>query len=676
LDDHAAGLPGEAASLFILSFRHRDELLDAASRGGWRAIAARRAAGIERRFIDSGAGLAVVDGRGALDEAIGAIRVLADPAEANAAALLVLLSRNDVARLGEVYAAGATHYLASPFGEAELLQALRFGGRFVRRMGGGAISRPALSQAEAMRWSFGPGGLTLSASLSQRYEVGEERPSLRRAYRLLGLDDRRAARAARLRLKAGYGSTAFSHVIPGGVRVAHHLMMGEGEVSGLLEPLEKDGLLPLHRDPLTGLPDGTAARRWLSSQLADHAALGVLLVGLSRLPIINNLYGRGGGDALLQAAARRMEAAAREATGHAWVARLAGTEFMVGLPGVDSAQLGDAAERVATAIERRVAAAPDAVLLGADIGGAISSDEDAGALLRRASTALAEAREANGSAIRLLDGGAAEAAERAQRLAGDLRKAMAAGQIEILFQPQVRIADTVIEGVEALARWRHPVFGELGAEALFGAAARAQLVAPLSELVQNRALQAAAAWPEELGRLRLSINVTAADLGQAGFAERMLARIDASGFARDRVTAEVTEEGLIDDLGAAAAALARLRQGGCRVAVDDFGTGYSSLAYLKALPLDYLKLDRRLSQDIAGSARDRLVVRSVIDMARALGLGVIAEGVETEEQLALLAAEGCTLYQGFLCSEPVGVEELVGLLNPPLAPRGEGDRAR
>jgi EAL domain-containing protein (putative c-di-GMP-specific phosphodiesterase class I) len=219
------------------------------------------------------------------------------------------------------------------------------------------------------------------------------------------------------------------------------------------------------------------------------------------------------------------------------------------------------------------------------------------------------------------------------------------------------------------------VFGELGAEALFGAAARAQLVAPLSELVQSRALQAAAAWPEELGRLRLSINVTAADLGQAGFAERMLARIDASGFARDRVTAEVTEEGLIDDLGAAAAALARLRQGGCRVAVDDFGTGYSSLAYLKALPLDYLKLDRRLSQDIAGSARDRVVVRSVIDMARALGLGVIAEGVETEEQLALLAAEGCTLYQGFLCSEPVGVEELVGLLNPPLAPRGEGDRA-
>jgi diguanylate cyclase (GGDEF)-like protein len=513
-----------------------------------------------------------------------------------------------------------------------------------------------------MRWSFGSGGLTLSASLSQRYGVAEERLSVRRAYRLLGAADRRAARAARLRLKAGYGSTAFSHLLPGGERVAHHLSMGESEVSGLLEPLERDELLPLHRDPLTGLPDGTAARRWLTGQLTGNAPLGVLLVGLSRLPMINSLYGRGGGDALLQTAARRIEGAARETNAKAWVARLAGTEFMVGLPNADPRQLGEAAERIVGAVERRIALAPDAVLFGADIGGAIASNEDAGALLRRSSAALAEAREASGSAIRLLDGGAAEAAERAQRLAADLREAMAANQIEIVFQPQIRIADGAIEGVEALARWRHPVFGELGAEVLFGAAERAELTAPLSELVQRCALERAAAWPASLADLRLSINVTAADLARPDFAEQMLARIDASGFARNRLTAEVTEEGLIEDLGAAAAALARLRQGGCRVAVDDFGTGYSSLAYLKALPLDYLKLDRRLSQDIVGSPRDRVVVRGVIDMARALGLGVIAEGVETEEQLALLAAEGCTLYQGFLCSGPVGVGELVGIV--------------
>jgi EAL domain-containing protein (putative c-di-GMP-specific phosphodiesterase class I) len=138
-----------------------------------------------------------------------------------------------------------------------------------------------------------------------------------------------------------------------------------------------------------------------------------------------------------------------------------------------------------------------------------------------------------------------------------------------------------------------------------------------------------------------------------------------SGFDPKRLTVEVTEDGLIEDLGAAARLLAELREGGLRVAIDDFGTGYSSLAYLKALPLDYLKIDKRLSDDISGSARDRIVVRGVIDMARSLGLEVIAEGVESEEQLGLLAREGCTLYQGFLCAPPVTADELAALVAAP-----------
>jgi EAL domain-containing protein (putative c-di-GMP-specific phosphodiesterase class I)/GGDEF domain-containing protein/DNA-binding response OmpR family regulator len=660
LPDSAAA-SADAASLFILSFRHRDELLAAAGRAGWQAIAARRAAGVERRFIDSAASVAIVDGRGALDEALGAIRMLADPVEANAASLLVLLSRADVTRLSDVFAAGATHYLASPFNDAELLQALRFAARHAERLGAGAVSRPALGRAEAMSWSWGENGLELSTALRERFGLGEGSIRPRRAYRLLAPQDRAAARQARRRLRVGYGSTAFSHCLPDGRRVAHHLMTGSEGASGHLELVDAaaDGALPLHRDPLTGLPDGTAARRWLAGQIAEGRRPGLLLAGLNRLQMINDLYGRGGGDALLQAAARRIEAAAIQAAPQAWVARLAGTEFLVGVPdaGIEALQ----GEAIVAAVERRVAAAPD-LLLGVDVGGTIGHGEDARALLRRASVALAEARDAPGSAIRLLGAGEGDAVSRAQRLAGELRGAMAEGQIEILFQPQVRIPEGAIEGVEALARWRHPELGELGAETLFAAAERAGLAAALSALVQDRALETARTWPAALARLRLSINITAADLAQHAFAARMLARIDAASFPRERVTAEVTEEGLIEDLGAAADTLAELRRGGCRVAIDDFGTGYSSLAYLKALPLDYLKLDRRLSQDIAGSARDRVVVRSVIDMARSLGLGVIAEGVETEEQLALLAAEGCTMYQGFLCSGPVGVEELVRLI--------------
>ena len=201
-----------------------------------------------------------------------------------------------------------------------------------------------------------------------------------------------------------------------------------------------------------------------------------------------------------------------------------------------------------------------------------------------------------------------------------------------------------------------------GAETLFAAAERAGLEATLSDHVQRRALSAAANWPSSLAKLRLSINVTAADVARAGFADSLLDRVDASGFARNRLTVEVTESGIMADLNEASRLLMELRAAGCRVAIDDFGTGYSSLAYLKALPLDYLKIDKRLSQDIAGSARDRVVVRGVIDMARSLGLAVIAEGVETQVQLDLLAKEGCQYFQGFLCAPPIDVPALAQLV--------------
>ena len=247
-------------------------------------------------------------------------------------------------------------------------------------------------------------------------------------------------------------------------------------------------------------------------------------------------------------------------------------------------------------------------------------------------------------------------------MAADLRRALDQEEIGILFQPQVAVSTGAITGVEALARWNHPELGEIGAETLFAAAERAGIELALSDHVQRVALEAAARWPETLGALRLSINVTAADVARPGFADSLLDRIDASGFPRQRLTVEITESGLIAELGEAARLLAELRTAGCRVAIDDFGTGYSSLAYLKALPLDYLKIDKKLAQDIAGNVRDRVVVRGVIEMARSLGLAVVAEGVETEEQLDLLAKDGCQYYQGYLCAPPLETAALVELV--------------
>lgn len=653
--------------LFILSFRHRDELAAAVSRAGWRAIAARRAAGIERRFIGSGAAIAVVDARGAFDAGVEALRALADPAQANAAALFILLSRGDVERLDECHAAGATHYLASPFGEAELGQALRFAERHAERLAAGwrSLGATGASGGEELSWSLSGGRMTLSDALAG--EIGSI-AAPRMLYALLDPPGRSAAREALRRLRAGADATAFTHLMPGGnASVAHHLHRLPDGVAGTIEPLAPDvATRRRYRDALTGLADSGEARRWIVEAIRRGAGTGLLLISINRFELVNSAYGRAAGDALLKAAARRIERVALDAGGRrTLVARMAGAEFLIGVaPGMSAERVDLLAADIVEAVARPFISGADTFALGCRVGIAIADEDGAevDGLLRRASAALAEAKEQDGAPIRRLSGNEAVAAAWDDALAADLRRALAKNEIEILFQPQVAVATGEIVGVEALARWIHPTYGALGAGTLFAAAERSDHIVELSEHIQRRAIAEAAAWDGALARLRLSVNIVAADIGRPGFAEHFLAIADAAGFPRVRLTVELTESGLIDDLSSAADLLAALRAGGCRVAIDDFGTGYSSLAYLKALPLDYLKIDKRLSEDITGSSRDRVVVRGVIEMARSLGLGVVAEGVETEEQLALLAEEGCTYYQGFLCAEPLSSKALAELV--------------
>jgi len=403
--------------------------------------------------------------------------------------------------------------------------------------------------------------------------------------------------------------------------------------------------------------DPTVARSWLDRCLAEGARPSAILIALSRFDLVNSGYGREAGDALIRAAGRRIAAEARDALGlSAMVARLKGPEFMVAIG--EDADAEAVAGALSTALARPFAIEGMLVSVGARVGVATArAGENADTLLRRAGDALDDARVSDSVTIRVAD-----APVIANALSVDLRRAIEGGEIAVLFQPQVAIATGRITGVEALARWEHPTFGAVGADQLFAAADRADLGLALSDHIQRLALETAAAWSEPLAGQRLSINLTAADIARPGFADIFLDRVDAARFARSRLTVEITESGLIDDLAAAAQLLATLRQAGCRVAIDDFGTGYSSLAYLKALPLDYLKIDKKLAQDITGSPRDRVVVRGVIEMARSLGLAVIAEGVETDEQLDLLAKEGCQYYQGFLCAEPLTEAALADLV--------------
>jgi diguanylate cyclase (GGDEF)-like protein len=390
----------------------------------------------------------------------------------------------------------------------------------------------------------------------------------------------------------------------------------------------------------------------------------VLLIGLTRYDAINEAFGRSVGDTVLQAAARRIERHCSAEGARALIARMAGAEFALLLaPPADLTRAKALARLLVEALGRPFQSGEHMVTLAARAGLAPARPgDDAATLLRRASAALAEAKALDGPPVRVLDAADESGSVRDDQLSIDLRRALDRGEIEIRFQPQVSVTGGRIVGVEALARWRHPDHGELGAETLFAIAERSDYLAVLSDHIHRRAIAEAAAWPAALAGLRVAVNITAADIVQPGFAGAFLARVADARFDPGRLTVEVTESGLIEDLQGAAALLAELRAGGLRTAIDDFGTGYSSLAYLKALPLDYLKIDRKLAQDITGSSRDQVVVRGVIEMARSLGLDVIAEGVETEAQLERLAEAGCTLYQGFLCAPPLETGALAELV--------------
>ena len=548
---------GTGPPLFVASFRQRDELAQIAAAAGWQATIVADAVDLEKRLLDSGAAVSVVDARGALDLGLDAVRSLGGVVAANGGALVVMVSRGDVGTIDEFYLAGATHFLASPAGEGEIVASLRFAARHAARTG---------------------------AAIDRR-----EPPS------------------------------AWQH----------------------------DG-------------NAGAARRWLAAALADpDRPVSVMLLALSRLDFVNAAYGRPAVDALIDAAGRRLRSAvAGVIAGDHLAVRISGSEFVV-VAVADAARIKAVSAAIDEALAKPFPVEQTLAVLGTRVGIATRSPrDDAAALLHRASEALAAAKASDGVVRTAAKAGVAPL----DTLAVDLHHAIDRGEIDLLFQPQVEIASGRITGVEALARWDHATLGPLGAETLFAAADRADLGIALSDHIQQLALARAAAWPRPLQALRLSVNLTAGDVTRPGFAALFLARIDESGFPRGRLTVEITETGLIEDLPAAAALFATLRGGGCRVAIDDFGTGYSSLAYLKALPLDYLKIDKALASDIDKSPRDRIVVRSVIEMAQSLGLPVIAEGVETDAQLALLAVAGCAYYQGFLRAQPLDEAALVRLM--------------
>ncbi|PKP64241.1 MAG: EAL domain-containing protein [Alphaproteobacteria bacterium HGW-Alphaproteobacteria-7] len=243
-------------------------------------------------------------------------------------------------------------------------------------------------------------------------------------------------------------------------------------------------------------------------------------------------------------------------------------------------------------------------------------------------------------------------------LEADLLSALDRREIEVLFQPQFSCVSGAVVGAEALARWRHPSLGEIGARDLFAVAERAALVAPLSRHVVARALEDAATWPDNL---TLSLNITPEELGDPRFAADFAALIGRSDIAPQRLMLEITEDLLLRNLPQAASALKALRGLGFRTALDDFGAGFCNFRYLRELPLDALKLDKAMVDSVPGDATALAVLRAIMQLGKALGLAVYAEGIESEIQRAAITAEGCDYWQGFLRAQPMPSESVLAL---------------
>lgn len=241
-------------------------------------------------------------------------------------------------------------------------------------------------------------------------------------------------------------------------------------------------------------------------------------------------------------------------------------------------------------------------------------------------------------------------------LQADLLAALGRDEIEVLFQPQFACADGRMVGAEALARWQHPTLGEIGARDLFSIAEKARLVAPTSRHVVAQALDKAKTWPVELG---LSLNITPEEIAEPSFARDFASLVASSGIAPTRLTLEITEDVLLNDLELAAEALSALDGAGLKIALDDFGAGYCNFSYLKMLPLTILKLDKAMVDNITADERDLAVLRAIVQLAHALDLQVVAEGVETEGQRRAIVGEGCAYWQGFLRAEPMRNEDML-----------------
>ncbi|QIN79666.1 EAL domain-containing protein [Rubrobacter marinus] len=421
-------------------------------------------------------------------------------------------------------------------------------------------------------------------------------------------------------------------------------------------------------DGLTGLPNRSMLVAGLERALeraGEGGGVAVLFVDLNNFKLVNDSLGHGAGDAALVEVARRL-GACLGAGGIA--ARFGGDEFVVLLEDVaGEAGATEIAERVVGALEAPFTLGTKEVFLSANIGAALGASpglDDAAGLLRAADVALHSAKAA-GSGYAVFDAAMNEKALERLDLEADLRRAVDQEEFLVYYQPKVELSTGRIIGAEALVRWQSPERGLVSPAKFIPVAEETGLIRPIGGWVLREACFQAKRWQGYLPPDYLpvvSVNLSAAQLKHPGFVSEVARTLEETGVDPAAVVLEITESMLMDDAEKGVETLFGLKALGLRIAVDDFGTGYSSLSYLKRFPIDTLKIDRSFVDGLGREPGDTAIVRAVMGLARALGLDVVAEGIETAEQLALLRELGCDYGQGYHFARPLPGAEAVEFL--------------
>jgi diguanylate cyclase (GGDEF)-like protein/PAS domain S-box-containing protein len=421
-------------------------------------------------------------------------------------------------------------------------------------------------------------------------------------------------------------------------------------------------------DTLTGLPNRVLLQDRLSQALARarrHATLvGVLLIDFDRFKEINDSLGHSAGDSVLKEAAKRLRTVLRNTDS---VARLGGDEFCIVIEDCDSREsIAVAAVKLQHLFnEPMVTSENREIFIELSIGCSLFPDdgESIDDLLKNADIAMYEAKREGGNAFRFYSSALQAKTTDEINMAAMLRRAIDRNELVLHYQPQVDIATGLPLGVEALVRWQHPDLGLIGPHRFVRIAEETGLIVPIGEWVLKTACAEVKAWQQAgMPNLGVSVNLSARQFRDPQLIRKIAGVLGATGLSPKFLELEITEGVIMSHTDHTIGLLHRLVDLGVHIAIDDFGTGYSSLAYLKRFPVTRLKIDRAFVRDIHTDKDDAAIVQAIVTLARTLGLGVIAEGVQTADQLTYLASLGCREYQGYYYSRPLPADELVDLL--------------